>query len=83
MPKYQLKPSKIGNKAVENYKKIENAFTNAFLQKSEESENEYTLKTGKIGVKVIDSYKAIEDGVVGAYRKVEEKFIKTFLEEVE
>lgn len=65
------------------YKKIEGAFTDAFLEKDEASENGYTLKTGKVGEKVVGGYKAIENGVVKGYKNIEDKFVQAFLDDSE
>lgn len=83
MSDYKLKTGKVGEKVVGAYKKIEESFTDAFLEKSDEAESGYTLKTGKVGEKVVGGYKAIEDAVVGSYKKIEDKFVDTFLEEVQ
>ena len=40
----------------------------------------YKLKVGKIGKKVIGGYQKIEDTVVKVYKKIEEKFVDTFLQ---
>lgn len=42
---------------------------------------EYKLKQGKIGKWIINSYKNIESTVVNTHKKIENKFIKAFLEE--
>ena len=69
MAEYQLKPGKVGQKVIDGYKKVEEKFTDTFLEKDENSPSGYTLKTGK--------------GVVGAYKKVENAFVDRFLEKVE
>jgi len=81
MSDYKLKTGKVGKKVVDAYKKIEGAFTDTFLEKSEDTDSVYTLKTGSVAKKVVSGYKAIEDGVVGGYKKIEEKFVNAFLEE--
>ena len=89
---YQLKPGKIGNKVISGYKKIEEKFTDTFLEKDETSPSGYTLKTGRTGQKVtgvyqkiengvVGSYKKVENGVVGAYKKIENGFVDAFWEE--
>ena len=83
MSKYKLKTGKVGEKIVDGYKKIEDAFTDTFLKKDDESESGYTLKTGKVREKIVNSYKTIENSVVGGYKKIEDKFVDTFLEEIE
>ena len=94
MAEYKLKTGKTGKKVVDSYKKAEGKFTEKFLEKDESSETGYTLKTGKVGEAVVGAYKKIENGVVGGYKKIEtgvvggyknieNKFVDTFLEEVE
>lgn len=82
MSDYKLKTGKVGEKVVGAYKKIEETFTDAFLEKSDEAESGYTLKTGHVGEKVVKGYNAIENGVVGGYKKIEDKFVDAFLEKV-
>ena len=82
MSEYKLKTGKVGEKVVDTYKKIEESFTDSFLEKKDDGENEYTLKTGGMTEKAVGAYKAVEDSVVGGYKKIEEKFIDAFLEEV-
>lgn len=95
MKEYQLKPGKIGNKVIGGYKKIEEKFTDAFLEKDESSKTGYSLKTGKtvervtgatgaykkIEDGVVGTYKKVENGVIGTYKKVEDAFVDRFLEE--
>ena len=92
MSDYRIKPGKIGEKVINTYKKVEDKFTDAFLEN--DSEGGYTLKTGKMAEKVVGGYKAVENTVVGgyksientfvnAYKKVEDKFVDAFLEKVE
>lgn len=81
MAEYQLKPGKLGKKVVGSYKKIEEKFTDTFLEKDEMSPSGYTLKTGKTAEKVTGAYQKIEDTVVGAYKKIENAFVDKFLEE--
>lgn len=87
MPKkeyeYHLKPGKVGEKVIGAYKKTEQAFTEAFLQKDETSPSGYSLKTGKTGEAVTGAYHKIEDGVVGTYKKIEDAFVDRFLEKTE
>ena len=83
MAEYQLKPGKLGNKVISGYKKIEEKFTDTFLEKDENSSFGYTLKTGKTAEKVAGAYQKIEDGVVGTYKKIEIAFVDKFLEEKE
>ena len=52
MAEYQLKPGKVGQKVIDGYKKVEEKFTDTFLEKDENSPSGYTLKTGKTAEKV-------------------------------
>ena len=94
MSEYTLKTGKVGEKVVGAYKKVEETFTDAFLEKGEQTAGTYTLKTGGVAKKVVDGFKAIENGVVGGYqaiengvvggyKKIESKFVDAFLEKVE
>ena len=83
MAEYQLKPGKVGQKVIDGYKKVEEKFTDTFLEKDANSPSGYTLKTGKTAEKVTGAYQRIEEGVVGAYKKVENAFVDNFLEKVE
>ena len=47
MTEYQLKPGKLGKKVMNSYKKVEEKFTDTFLEKDENSPTGYSLKTGK------------------------------------
>ena len=80
MSEYKLKNGKIGDAVVGAYKKVEDAFVDAFLEKSEDGQNIGGLKTGKVGDDVVGAYKAVEDTVVSGYHKVENAFVKTFRE---
>lgn len=77
MSEYRLKPSKIEEKVVGAYKKIEDKFVETFLNE------DGSMKTGGMAEKATSAYQKIEDGVVGAYQKVEDAFVDTFLEKVE
>lgn len=68
---------------MDGYKKIEEKFTDTFLEKDENSPTGYSLKTGKTAEKVTDAYQKIEDGVVGMYKRIENAFVDKFLEEKE
>ena len=69
---------KISGTVVDGYQKIEDKFTETFL------EEDGSLKTGKIGEGVVEGYKKIEDGVVEGFGKVSDKFIeKLFTKEGE
>lgn len=81
MKKYQLKPGKVGTKIIGGYKKIEEKFTDRFLEEDASSPSGYTLKTGKTAEKVTGAYHKIENGVVGTYKKIEHAFVDKFLEE--
>ena len=63
---------KIAKTVTEGYQKIEDKFTEKFL------EEDGSLKTGKIGEAVVEGYKKIEDGVVGGYKKIEEGVVEGF-----
>ena len=63
---------KISETVTEGYQKIEDKFTEKFL------EEDGSLKTGKIGEGVVGGYKKIEDGVVSGYKKVEEGVVEGF-----
>ena len=88
MSEYKMKAGKVGEAVVGTYKKIEEAFTDKFLNE------DGSMKTGKAGEAVVNGYKKIEGGVVGGYRKIEDgvvegykkienAFVETFLEKVE
>jgi len=61
---------KISETVTGGYQKIENKFSEKFL------EEDGSLKTGKIGEGVIGGYKIIENGVVGGVGKVNDKFVE-------
>lgn len=63
---------KISETVTGGYQKIEDKFTEKFL------EEDGSLKTGKIGESVVEGYKKIEDGVVGGYKKIEEGVVEGF-----
>lgn len=63
---------KIAEGVVKGYKKIEDKFTETFLNE------DGTMKTGKIGDAVVEGYKKIEDGVVGGYKKIENGIVEGF-----
>lgn len=83
MSEYKLKTGKIGDAVTGAYKKVEDAFVDAFLEKSEDGKTVAGLKTGKVGDAVVGAYKAIEDTVVSGYQKVEDAFVDTFLEKAD
>ena len=56
MTEYQLKPGKLGKKVMDGYKKVEEKFTDTFLEKDENSPTGYSLKTGKTAEKVTGAY---------------------------
>lgn len=63
---------KISETVTGGYQKIEDKFTEKFL------EEDGSLKTGKIGEGVMEGYKKIEDGVVGGYKKIEDGVVEGF-----
>ena len=63
---------KISETVTEGYQKIEDKFTEKFL------EEDGSLKTGKIGEGVVEGYKKIEDGVVSGYKKLETGVVEGF-----
>ena len=63
---------KIAKSVAEGYQKIEDKFTEKFL------EEDGSLKTGKIGEAVTDGFQKIEDGVVSGYKKIEEGVVDGF-----
>lgn len=83
MSEYKLKVGKVGEKLVDGYKKVEEKFTDKFLEKDKTSPTGYSMKTGKTAGKVVHGYQKIEDTVVEAYKKVEDGFVDIFLEKVE
>lgn len=83
MSEYKLKSGKIGDAVVGAYKKVEDAFVDAFLEKSEDGKSIGGLKTGKVGDAVVGAYKAVEESVVSGYKKVEDAFVDTFLEKTD
>ena len=72
MSKYKLKTGKLGEKVVGAYKKVEDAFVDAFLEQGGEGEGDLRLKTGKVGKAVVKGYQDVEDA-----------FVDRFLEKVE
>ena len=72
MSEYQLKPGKIGEKIIDGYKKIEDKFTETFL------EEDGSLKIGDMAQKVTAAYQKIEDAVVGGYQKVEDTVVNGY-----
>lgn len=63
---------KIAETVTDGYKKIEDKFTEAFLN------DDGSLKTGKVGAAVVDGYKKIENGVVDGYKKIETGVVDGF-----
>ena len=63
---------KITQAVTEGYKKIEDKFTEKFL------EEDGSLKTGKIGETVTEGFQKIENGVVSGYKKIEEGVVEGF-----
>ena len=83
MTEYQLKPGKLGKKVMNSYKKVEEKFTDTFLEKDENSTNGIFTEDRENRRKVTGAYQKIEDGVVGTYKKIENAFVDKFLEEKE
>ncbi|MGN8874243.1 hypothetical protein [Pseudoflavonifractor sp. HCP28S3_F10] len=77
---YKLKTGKIGDAVAGAYKKVEDTFVDAFLEKSGDGKGIAGLKTGKAGDAAVSAYKAVEDTVVSGYKRVENAFIDAFLE---
>lgn len=63
---------KIENAVVGGYKKVEEKFSEKFLNENG------TMKTGKIGEAVMDGFQKIEEGVVGNYKKLETGIVEGF-----
>ena len=63
---------KITKTVTEGYQRIEDKFTERFL------EEDGALKTGKIGGTVTEGFRKIEDGVVSGYKKIEEGVVEGF-----
>ena len=63
---------KIAKTVTEGYQKIEDKFTEKFL------EEDGSLKTGKIGEAVTEGFQKIEDGVVSGYKKIEAGVVEGF-----
>ena len=74
MSDYKMKTGKLGEKVVDAYKKVEDAFVGAFLNE------DGSMKTGGMADKATAAYQKIENAFVGSYRKVEDAFVDTFLE---
>ena len=72
MSKFADMNEKIAETVVEGYKKIEDKFSEKFL------DEDGSLKTGKVGEAVTEGYKKIEDGVVAGYKKIEEGVVEGF-----
>ena len=63
---------KIINGVTEGYQKIEDKFSETFL------EEDGSLKTGKLGNAIVEGYQKIEDGVVVGYKKLETGVVEGF-----
>lgn len=63
---------KISETVTEGYQKIEDKFTEKFL------EEDGSMKTGKAGETVTEGFKKIEDGIVSGYKKIEEGVVEGF-----
>ncbi len=77
MSQYKLKSTKLEEAARAAYKKIEAGFVTTFLNE------DGTMKAGKLGEGVASTYKKVETTVVDSYKKIEDAFIKAFLEKLE
>ena len=78
MAEYQLKPGKVGQKVIDGYKKVEEKFTDTFLEKDENSPSGYTLKTGKTAEKSYRSVPKNRGGCRRSLQKVENAFADNF-----
>ena len=72
MSKFADMNEKIAETVVEGYKKIEDKFSEKFL------DEDGSLKTGKVGEAVTEGFQKIEDGVVSGYKKIEEGVVEGF-----
>ena len=63
---------KIAKTVTESYQKIEDKFSEKFL------EEDGSLKTGKIGETVTECFQKVEDGVVSGYKKIETGVVEGF-----
>ena len=70
MSEDKKKAGSIGEAVIGAYKKVEDKFTDTFLNE------DGSLKTGKVGEAVVEGYKKIEDSVVGGYKKIEEGVVE-------
>ncbi len=68
----EKKIAEISEQVTGSYKKIEEKFTETFLNE------DGSMKTGKVGDAVVEGYKKIEDGVVGGYKKIEDGVVGGF-----
>lgn len=67
----------IASKVMKTYQKVEDSFTEHFLQKDDLGN--LKLKSSPIEERVVDTYKKIEENVVNQYQKIEVQFVDTFL----
>ena len=83
MTEYNSSNGRVGDAVIGAYKKIEDRFVDAFLDKDSKAGNAYSLKTGQFAETIVNGYKNIEEGVVGGYKKIEDKFVDAFLQKKE
>ena len=72
MTKFSNMGEKVTKTVVDNYQKIENKFSEKFL------EEDGSLKIGKIGESVTEGFQKIENGVVSGYKKTESGVVDGF-----
>lgn len=72
MDKIAYMGEKIMKSVTKGYQKIENKFTETFL------EEDGSLKTGKAGEVITEGIQKIEDGAVAGYKKIEEGVVDGF-----
>lgn len=77
MSEYKIKPGRLGEKIIGAYKKVEETFTETFLNE------DGSMKTGGMAEKATSAYQKVEYTVVGGYKKIENAFVDTFLEKIE
>ena len=77
MSEYKLKPGKVAEKIIDTYQKVEDKFTDTFL------DEKGRLKGGAVGEAVNNAYQKVEDAVVSGYKKVENAFVDAFLEKTD
>jgi hypothetical protein len=78
MSTYKLKPGKIGEAVINTYKKVEQNFTEKFLEKDETNESGFSTKPSKIEKTVVEGYKKVENGVTQGYKKIEKGVVDSY-----